>query len=821
MARETRFEAKKHPAIMAQLHSSDIGFKAVHLFKDQTLGIGAFGKVCRAKCDNLDCAAKLLHETLFDINAEQLVAHTYKENRLPVRRFEKECQFLNMIKHPNIIQYLGMYQDPSSGLAVLLMELMDCNLTSYLETPIFVESEVPFYIQVNVCHDITLALSFLHSNGIIHRDLSGNNVLLSGQPNVKAKVTDFGMASLSDQLNPRQTYLSYTMCPGTDAYMPPEAVKDNPTYTEKIDCFSFGVIVIQILTKKFPRPGDRMKKIEVNSPGMSNVMAYVPVSEHERRQEHIHEVDPENPLLQVALNCLKDKDIDRPTAHLLCEKMVGLKDTTKFRESIANSMVEKECLNKPIQNVALLEQKEATVIHGQQDLQLLRDQLQKVLIDKEEEIRTLNVQHSQEVQGLQHEIKHQIEHFKKEIEQRDEIIEDQRKSLYQMKIASVQNEQMLIQREQAIDAKLEEIRLLKQQLDQEKIQRMKLERNILQLEQQPQSSQLNRSTSHPLYPAPASNVQRADRSKKSFSLRWGEGRNMPCPMMRGCDAVVKGTIVYFMVAGSSHVYNFSITDNTCFSLPDCPVSSSSLAIVNDQLTAIGGSLQDSYGRVTSYSNKLFSFKDTGLWTGDEFPCMPTKRDSTLSLNAGAALIVAGGRTTGGGILKTVEILCTETLQWTTAPSLPIPLQNASGAVCSGEFYMLGGVDKDFFGSKAVFTCSVNSLVKLCEPKSLGARLMSSLTSTNLWRRLADLPVAKSTCTSFCGYLLAVGGEDSHYAPTKAIHMYNPMLNSWRAVSQMSVARSNCLVASLPGNRLMVGGRVGAGRNNSVEIASIV
>ena len=119
--------------IMTQLHS-EIGFKAVHLFKDQTLGIGAYGKVCRAKCDNLDCAAKLLHETLFDANAELLVAHTHKEHRLPVRRFEKECQFLNMIKHPNIIQYLGMYQDPASGLAVLLMELMDCSLTSYLLT---------------------------------------------------------------------------------------------------------------------------------------------------------------------------------------------------------------------------------------------------------------------------------------------------------------------------------------------------------------------------------------------------------------------------------------------------------------------------------------------------------------------------------------------------------------------------------------------------------------------------------------------------------------------------------------------------------------
>ena len=214
---------------MTQQHN-EIGFKAVQIFRDQTLGIGAFGKVCRAKCDSLDCAAKLLHETLFNANAERLVAK-WMEHRLPIRRFEMEGQFLNMIKHPNIIQYLGMYQDPSSGLPVLLMELMDYSLTSYLETLLYVESGVPFHIQINTCHDVTLALSFLHSNGI-HRELSGKKVLLSGQPNVRAKVTGSGMASLS-QRSPRQcSYLTFTMCPGTDAYMPPEAIKDNPTYTE-------------------------------------------------------------------------------------------------------------------------------------------------------------------------------------------------------------------------------------------------------------------------------------------------------------------------------------------------------------------------------------------------------------------------------------------------------------------------------------------------------------------------------------------------------------------------------------------------------------
>ena len=169
-----------------------------------------------------------------------------------MRRFEQECDFLSTIRHPNIVQYLCLYRNPDTGLPALLMELMDDSLTHFLESS---TQPIPYHIQVNICHDITLALSFLHSNSIVHRDLSSNNVLLIGNA-VRAKVTDFGMASLGDQ-NPRATHHTFTMCPGTDVFMPLEAVQDKPVYTEKIDCFSFGVITLQILTRQFPNPGDR------------------------------------------------------------------------------------------------------------------------------------------------------------------------------------------------------------------------------------------------------------------------------------------------------------------------------------------------------------------------------------------------------------------------------------------------------------------------------------------------------------------------------------------------------------------------------------
>ena len=243
--------------VMANVHEYKSDFKSVLLLKDQTIGIGSYGRVCKAKCDALICAAKILHPTLFD----PTVQVSYREKcRLPMR-FEQECHFLSSIRHPNIVQYLGMYQDPDTQLPVLLMELMDDSLTGFLDS---FKQPIPFHIQVNICHNIILAVSFLHTNKIIHRDLSSNNVLMIG--NVRAKVSDFGMAKLG---NHSATKFTYTVAPGTDVYMPPEAVQDKPVYTEKLDCFSFGVIIIQVLTNLFPNPGERRRIVHVNHPDLN------------------------------------------------------------------------------------------------------------------------------------------------------------------------------------------------------------------------------------------------------------------------------------------------------------------------------------------------------------------------------------------------------------------------------------------------------------------------------------------------------------------------------------------------------------------------
>ncbi len=325
-------------------HSKELSYGTVQLYNDQILGVGAYGKVCRAKCGPLPCAAKVLHDTLFQHNNPEIENLT--------RKFEEECQLLSSIKHPNIVQHLHTTRDPDFGRQVLLMELMDESLTKFLERDL--AGPLPFHIQVNICHDVALALSYLHLNGIIHRDLSSNNVLLIGEGS-RAKVADFGMSKLLD-LNPHMTPLS--QCPGTPAYMPPEALIKPPHYTDRLDCFSHGVLAIQIATKKFPDPDNAMTAIDISGERFPTGRAFVPVPEADRRKRDIDLMRPDHSLKQIVLDCLKDRDTERPSADELCEQLAVLMRELKFTDSLVHGGNQGHLLKKFEME---LEEKEAAI----------------------------------------------------------------------------------------------------------------------------------------------------------------------------------------------------------------------------------------------------------------------------------------------------------------------------------------------------------------------------------------------------------------------------------------------------------------------------
>ena len=343
-------------------------FRNVQLLKNETLGTGSYGAVCKAKCDQLICAAKLLYQVLFQLQAPD----PGKEHRQPFRRFEQECQFLSRVNHPNIVQYLGTYRDPETNAPVLLMELMDESLTHFLESSL---GDIPYHIQVNLSQDIAQALAFLHANGIIHRDLSSNNVLLIAGS--RAKVSDFGMSKFSTT-----RLATMTTCPGTPAFMSPEALDEPPVYTEKLDTFSFGVLLVQINTRLFPEPTDRFRKIEMPDPRnpshMFNLFAKIP--EVERRQAHISLIEPTHPILPIALECLKDEAVERPSSEQLCQSLDVLKITDKYQESLQQDIF--HILQEEVQ------EKTRQIQNKNLDIQNLQHELES----KEDHLRRLNRQ---------------------------------------------------------------------------------------------------------------------------------------------------------------------------------------------------------------------------------------------------------------------------------------------------------------------------------------------------------------------------------------------------------------------------------------------
>ena len=740
---------------MAQLvqQNPTVAFNTVQLFKDQTLGIGSYGKVCKAKCDDLLCAAKLIHETLFDPTAHQLIA-PQREHRLPMRRFEQECDFLSTIKHPNIVQYLGIYRDPDTGLPALLMELMDDSLTHFLES-----STQPFsyHIQVNICHDITLALSFLHSNSIIHRDLSSNNVLLIGNA-VRAKVTDFGMASLGDR-NPRATHLTFTMCPGADVYMAPEAVQDNPVYTEKIDCFSFGVITLQILTQQFPKPGDRRKRMEINHPGLPSGMYEMVVSEIERRQNHISTIDPNHTLLQVSLDCLKDKDVERPSAQQLCERVAALKESPEYSESVR----------------AAEERNTAEQDRGD---------------ERDREIRSLRQQHIQQVQYIQSQIS-RLEEKDRALREKDGTI-----AVGQQQIRELRNDVGQLEREK--NEVMEEKERLQRQLDGMNQQLEECERVIAQFQQQiTELEQLRSATGA----TPRSNQQSSINTAR-IKMTWREGRKAPCEMSSNYNAVADDTTMY--VRTGVRVYAYTASTSSWSQLPDKRVVNCPLVIVNNLLTLIGGNYD------ITINNQLYSLTGEGSgrrWT-EEFPPMPTKRWGSTAMCAGTYLIVAGGTGEKFYTIQTVEVMNTETLQWSTAADLPRPLCRATGVVCGDRVYILSLESY----SKSMYTCPVSALIQSCKSRPTAA----------VWNKAAVPPVTDTACVSILGRLLTIGGKHSNVNTTTAIHMYNPDSDSWEVISHMATPRWSFFAAVLPNNQLMVvGGEIGIfEQTDSVELATV-
>ena len=733
-----------HRMLQGQQHV--FRYQSFIIDKSQPLGHGSYGAVYKAKCDQLPCAAKILHPTILD--------PTDPGASKIMERFQQECAFLESIRHPNVVQYLGIAMEPESRLPLLLMELLDESLTKMLERS---QQSLAYYVQVDICHDIALAVAYLHSNDIIHRDLSSNNVLIITER--RAKVTDFGMSKLAGAA-PSITPL--TSCPGTVAYMPPEAVREPPSYTKKLDCFSEGVIMIQVCTQLWPDPGPRTQIVEDSHSPLGIIE--MPFSEIERRKNHIDLIDPNHALLPIAKDCIHFQDKDRPSSEELCQKLASLKETREYRE---NSHQIHDGIQSNDNQIHVLTQ--------------LLEEKDTMLREKDREILSLGLQ----IQDRQ---------LKEEISSRNEHFQ-------QLKQKLENQEQVTAEIQQTNHSLRKQVEQLQKQLNQ---QSLKPPQPPPPYQAQVRRRQLQeRPKQLPILPSLQVDHKPHPRRDEIMTLNWRDGGKAPFAMERGA-AVVDGDMAYFM-NHSGAVCSYSLTTESWSVLPKYSYEFGSLTVINEQLTAIGGC--KNWRNKYTHTNKLLSLHEG--WV-EVFPPMTTKRRSTIAVTSKKHLIVAGGRIGPhiGEFVTTVEVMDTEALVWSTVASLPHPYCGASGIICGDRIFMLGGWD-DKGKTKSVLTCSLTKLIQSS----------SSSSSSIVWYRVTDAPAYHSTCAAVNGELLAVGGHDEDDKPTAAIHKYNSKTNLWDTIGNMPSVRYRSLIAVLPTNKMMV---VGAGmyHQDTVEIANI-
>ena len=781
---------------MAQ-RQTGFGYRNIELYKSESLGSGSYGGVCRAKCDGVPCAAKIMHPTLFDMRDTGSVSY--------LRKFREECHLLSLVRHPNVVQYLATYYDPDTRLPVLLMELCDESLTAFLERS---PEPVSYNIQINICHDITLALVYLHSNGLIHRDLTGNNVLMVA--GTRAKITDFGMSKLAT-INARMTAL--TMCPGNVLYMPPEALDEVKTYTDKLDIFSFGVIIIQILTSLFPNPTDRFRLVSV--PQFEEALRQI-VPETERRQSHIKLIPDTHTLKPLALQCLNKKENERPSALQFSDRLSEIKQSSQYTKSMfqIQSSIDIQQMLQQLRNQNILMETKTREIHQHQTR---NTELQSLIEHKDGQLR--EKQHTiQEKLAMIQTKDRQLQAKDRELQEKDRQLQTKDRQLEKHigTIASREHTVEMKERElQQTQQRLQISEKLVSQLQQQKKQattdlQQTMPSHMKKTRQLEQQDTVRGDKPQQSLTKPQTKVATAQ--KDIYMMTWREGKNAPQKMFRGA-AVVYGNKAYFRPDGLKTVYSYQniLGEEQWSQLPD-NISNENfdLAVIDDLLTSVGGANN-------GYTNTLLSLTgedDRKQWS-EIFPPMPTPRESVACITTRKALVVAGGY--AGVYLDTVEVMNINTKQWTTAYPLPQKQAHLSATVCGDTLYFAGGYNVGYRPSKSVLTCSLPDLLP---STSLGSRLRRRLSiSLNVWKEISNVPVVEATLVSFNGHLLAIGGCNNSGNTTNDVYRYDSNTDSWNVVSQMKNNRSSCLAVIHPNDQLIVlgGFRESFNQSDSVEI----
>jgi serine/threonine-protein kinase len=165
-----------------------------------------------------------------------------------IERFQREIQLSARLQHPHIVHVLT--SDAADGLLYYVMPYVEGET---LRSRIARDGALPVSDALAIWRDLLDALGFAHQQGIVHRDVKPENILLSGR---HALIADFGIArALEAAADEKENATAAGVTLGTPAYMAPEQVSGEGDADHRIDIYAAGLVMYEMLAGRTPFAG--------------------------------------------------------------------------------------------------------------------------------------------------------------------------------------------------------------------------------------------------------------------------------------------------------------------------------------------------------------------------------------------------------------------------------------------------------------------------------------------------------------------------------------------------------------------------------------